>query len=75
VKQIKAAKIEVIGHAQPSAAQADIALSLDRALEVKKVVSKIVPKAKFIARGAGPKINPLCAPYKNKCVVVKITQK
>jgi outer membrane protein OmpA-like peptidoglycan-associated protein len=74
VKQVKAAKIQVIGYAQPSSAQADIALSLDRALEVKKAVSKIVPKANFITRGSGPKSQPLCAKYKNKCVVVTITQ-
>jgi hypothetical protein len=74
VKQVKAAKIQVIGYAQPSSVQADIALSLDRALEVKKAVSKIVPKANFITRGSGPKSQPLCASYKNKCVVVTITQ-
>jgi len=74
VKQVKAAKIQVIGFAQSSAAQADIALSLDRALEVKKAVSKIVPKANFITRGSGSKSQPLCAKYKNKCVVVTITQ-
>jgi len=74
VKQVKAAKIQVIGYAQPSAPQADIALSLDRAIEVRKAVSKLVPKANFITRGAGPKSQPLCAKYKNKCVVVTITQ-
>jgi len=74
VKQVKSAKIQVIGYAQPFAAQADIALSLDRALEVKKAVSKIVPKANFITRGSGPKKQPLCAAYKNKCVVVTIIQ-
>jgi len=74
IKQVKAAKIQVIGFAQSSAAQADIALSLDRALEVKKAVSKIVPKANFITRGSGSKSQPLCAKYKNKCVVVTITQ-
>jgi hypothetical protein len=74
VNQVKATKIQVIGYAQPSAAQADIAISLDRALEVKKAVSKIVPQANFITRGSGPKRQPLCATYKNKCVVVTITQ-
>jgi outer membrane protein OmpA-like peptidoglycan-associated protein len=74
VEQVKATNIQVVGYAQPFAAQADIALSLDRALEVKKAVSKIIPKANFIARGSGPKTQPLCASYKNKCVVVTITQ-
>jgi hypothetical protein len=73
VKKVKATKIQVIGYAQPSAPQADIALSLDRAIEVRKAVSKLVPKANFITRGSGPKNQPLCAKYKNKCVVVTIT--
>jgi uncharacterized delta-60 repeat protein len=74
VKQVKATKIQVIGYAQPSSTQADIAISLNRALEVKKAVSKLVPKANFITRGSGSKSQPLCAAYKNKCVVVTITQ-
>ena len=74
LKQVSASKIQVIGYDQPSSRQSDIALSLDRALEVKSAVSKIVPKANFITRGFGPKSQPLCAKYKNKCVVVTITQ-
>lgn len=68
------ASIRVTGYAQPSSKQADIAISLDRALEVKFAVAKLVSKAKYKVSGSGPKINKLCAPYKNKCVVVTITQ-
>lgn len=72
LKKTKATEIKVVGYAQPSSPQPDIALSLDRAIEVKKSVSKIVPVAKFTTRGSGPKNNPLCAPYKNKCVVIYV---
>jgi hypothetical protein len=68
------ASVRVIGYAQPSSKQKDIAISLDRALEVKFAVAKIISKAKFQVAGSGPKNNKLCAPYKNKCVVVTITQ-
>jgi outer membrane protein OmpA-like peptidoglycan-associated protein len=74
LKQVSASKIQVIGYDQPSSRQADIALSLDRALEVKSAVSKMIPKANLIVRGFGPRTQPLCAVYKNKCVVVTITQ-
>lgn len=68
------ASVRVTGFAQPSSKQADIAISLDRALEVKFVVAKLISKASYKVSGSGPKINKLCAPYKNKCVVVTITQ-
>lgn len=68
------ATVKVIGYAQPSSKQKDIAISLDRALEVKFAVAKLISKAKFQVLGSGPKNNKLCAPYKNKCVVVTITQ-
>lgn len=68
------AKVRVIGYAQPSSKQKDIAISLDRALEVKFAVAKLISKATFSVLGSGPKNNKLCAPYKNKCVVVTITQ-
>ena len=65
--------VRIIGYAQPTSKQADIAISLDRALEVKFAVAKLIKKATFTVRGSGPKNNKLCAPYKNKCVVVTIT--
>ena len=68
----KPASIRVIGYSQPSKKQADIALSLDRAIEVRKSLSKIIPNGKFTVRGLGPKSNPVCAPFKNKCVVIYI---
>lgn len=68
------ASVRVTGFAQPSSKQADIAISLDRALEVKFVVAKLISRANYKVSGSGQKINKLCAPYKNKCVVVTITQ-
>lgn len=68
------ASVRVIGYAQPSSKQADIAISLDRALEVKFAIAKLIKKANYKVLGSGPKNNKLCAPYKNKCVVVTITQ-
>lgn len=65
-------KVRVVGYAQPSKIQPDIAISLNRAIEVKKSISKILPQASFTVRGSGSKPNPLCAPYKNKCVVIYV---
>jgi hypothetical protein len=65
--------VRVIGYAQPSSKQADIAISLDRALEVKIAIQKIIKGANFTVRGSGPKSNSLCAPYRNKCVIVTIS--
>lgn len=66
--------IQVIGYAQPSSKQADIAISLDRALEVKMAVAKLISKVNFRVLGSGSRNNKLCAAYKNKCVVVTIRQ-
>ena len=68
------AKVRVTGYAEPTRKQPDIAISLDRALEVKFAVAKLIPRAKFNVSGAGPKKSKLCVAYKNKCVVVTITQ-
>lgn len=72
VKSSKATSVRIVGYAQPSSPQPDIALSLDRAIEVRKSVSKLLPNAKYTTRGLGPKNYPLCAPYKNKCVVIYV---
>lgn len=75
IKKIAAKKpssIRVIGYAQPGKKQADIALSLDRAIEVRKSISKLIPNGKFTVKGLGSKDNPICAPFRNKCVVIYI---
>lgn len=67
-------KIKVTGYAQKTKPQPDIAISLDRALEVKMSLVTFIPDAQISVRGQGSKQNKLCKRYKNKCVVVTITQ-
>jgi hypothetical protein len=68
----RGAQVKIVGYAQPSRVQPDILISLNRAIEVKKSISKFLPKAQFNVSGSGSKTNPLCAPYKNKCVVIYV---
>ena len=63
-------KIRVTGYAQPSKSQPDIAISLDRALEVKKAILKLNPTAEISVIGLGSKRQPICSAYKNKCAVI-----
>ena len=65
-------EVKIYGYAQPSSTQAAIALSLNRAIEVKKSVSQILSVKKYTTLGLGVNNNSLCAPYKNKCVVVYV---
>jgi outer membrane protein OmpA-like peptidoglycan-associated protein len=67
-------KIRVTGYAQKSKPQPDIAISLDRALEVKMSLVTFVPDAQISVLGQGAKQNKLCKKYKNKCVVVTVAQ-
>jgi hypothetical protein len=74
VNKVQASQIEIVGYAQSSKLQPAIALSLDRAIEVKKLISKVAPSAAFSVRGSGPKKQSLCAKHNNECAVVTITQ-
>ena len=65
-------KINISGYAQKSRNQPDIAISLDRAIEVKKAILKLNPTAKISVIGLGNKPQPLCASYKNKCAVISV---
>jgi outer membrane protein OmpA-like peptidoglycan-associated protein len=72
LQKSNATKIKVVGYAQPSKNQPDIALSLDRAIEVKKSVSKLLNTSQISIEGLGSKKNLLCEAYKNKCVVIYV---
>ena len=72
IQKSNATKIKVVGYAQPSKNQPDIALSLDRAIEVKKTVSKLIGISQISIEGQGSKKNALCEAYKNKCVVIYV---
>jgi outer membrane protein OmpA-like peptidoglycan-associated protein len=65
-------KIKVTGYAQKSKSQPDIAISLDRAIEVKKAILKLNPTAEVSVIGLGNKPTPICRAYKNKCAVISI---
>jgi outer membrane protein OmpA-like peptidoglycan-associated protein len=65
-------RLSIRGYAQPTRPQSDLAISLNRAIEVKKVIAKIAPKVSFEYRGEGSKKSPLCSSFRNKCVVVTI---
>ena len=67
-------KVKVVGFAQKSKPQPDIALSLDRAIEVKKSLSTIISSAKIAVMGKGSTTNQLCKKFKNKCVVVTVVE-
>lgn len=66
-------KVKVTGYAQPSKSQPDIAISLDRAIEVKKAILKLNPTAQVSVVGFGSKFQPVCKPYKNKCALISFS--
>lgn len=66
-------KINVVGYAQKSKSQPDIAISLDRAIEVKKAILKLNPTAQVSVIGLGSKPQPICSAYKNKCALISFT--
>lgn len=63
-------KVNVTGYAQPSKSQPDIAISLDRAIEVKKAILKLNPTAQVSVIGLGSKPQPACKAFKNKCALI-----
>lgn len=63
-------KVKVFGYAQKSKSQPDIAISLDRAIEVKKAILKLNPTAQVSVLGLGSKTQPICKAYKNKCALI-----
>lgn len=63
-------KVNVTGYAQKSKSQPDIAISLDRAIEVKKAILKLNPTAQVSVIGLGNKSQPICNAYKNKCALI-----
>lgn len=65
-------KIKVTGYAQKSKSQPDIAISLDRAIEVKKAILKLNPTAEVSVIGLGNRPQPVCSAYKNKCAVISV---
>ena len=65
-----AVKVQVVGYAQKSKSQPDIAISLDRAIEVKKAILKLNPTAQVSVLGLGSKTQPICKAYKNKCALI-----
>jgi len=68
-------QVRVTGYAHSDRnKQGEIAISLDRALEVKMAIAKLTPKSSFKVSGSGSRPSTLCSPYKNKCVVVTIVQ-
>lgn len=66
-------KVRVFGYAQKSKSQPDIAISLDRAIEVKKAILKLNPTAQVSVLGLGSKPQPICKAYKNKCALISFT--
>ena len=65
-------KINIIGYAQNTSGRDDLRISLDRAIEVKKAILKLAPKAKITVLGAGVRRVTECKAYKNKCALVRI---
>ena len=64
--------VKVAGYAQKTNTQQDIAVSLDRAIEVRKAFLKINATAKVTIIGMGNKSQKLCAQFKNKCAVATV---
>jgi len=68
----KKGKLLINGYAQPTSGQDDIRISLDRAIEVKKYLAKVLPNVTIEVMGLGTKRQSLCSTYKNKCAIVKV---
>lgn len=71
-KSAEITSVTVNGYAQPSGNKAaDLKLSRQRALQVANQIRQVAPGLTIKIRALGSKINPECAPEKNKCVIVK----
>jgi hypothetical protein len=66
-------QISLTGYAQRNGTRDDLRISLDRALEVKKAILKIAPKAVITVYGAGTKPTARCKSFNNRCVIVTIS--
>jgi outer membrane protein OmpA-like peptidoglycan-associated protein len=62
--------VVVNGYASATSGEDDIRISLDRALQVKKILQKIYPQAKLQAIGHATIQNSKCVKYSNRCVVI-----
>jgi hypothetical protein len=67
--------INIVGYAQNNGGRDDLRISLDRAIEVRKAILRIAPKAKITVLGGGTTKIKACAPYQNRCAVVKVVKR
>ena len=67
--------INIVGYAQNNGGRDDLRISLDRAIEVRKAILKIAPKAKVTVLGGGTTKIKACTPYQNRCAVVKVVKR
>jgi hypothetical protein len=70
----KKIQVSLIGYAQKTGSRDDLRISLDRAIEAKKAILKIAPKAKITVLGGGTKPVSSCKAYSNRCVIAKVTK-
>lgn len=67
--------INIVGYAQNNGGRDDLRISLDRAIEVRKAILKIAPRAKVTVLGGGTTKIKACTPYQNRCAVVKVVKR
>jgi hypothetical protein len=70
----KKIQVSLVGYAQKTGSRDDLRISLDRAIEAKKAILKIAPKAKITVLGGGTKPVSSCKAYSNRCVIAKVTK-
>ena len=70
----KNVNIYVVGYVKATGTREDLRISLDRAIEVKKAILKIAPKAKVTVLGGGGTIAPECRAVSNQCVTVRVAK-
>ena len=70
----KKVNVFVVGYVKATGTREDLRISLDRAIEVKKAILKIAPKAKVTVLGGGGTIAPECRVVSNQCVTVRVAK-
>lgn len=70
----KKVQVFVVGYVKATGTREDLRISLDRAIEVKKAIAKIAPKAKVTVLGGGGTIAPECRAVSNQCVTVRMVK-
>jgi hypothetical protein len=70
----KNVRVFVVGYVKATGTREDLRISLDRAIEVKKAILKIAPKAKVTVLGGGGTVAPECRAVANQCVTVRVVK-